>query len=170
MTVASAAAAPSTETATPAVAVSGLARSYGGVRALVDMEMEVLPGTIHAVVGENGAGKSTLMKILAGAVKPDRGEVRVNGETVTFASPQDARRAGIGIVYQELSLFPERSILANVFADSQPTRLGVVDERSMRARAVPVLRRIGLSADPDTLVGDLDLDERQLVEIGRVLV
>jgi ribose transport system ATP-binding protein len=168
--IAPAAAASRLETVTPAVAVSGLSRSYGGVRALVDMDMVVQPGTIHAVVGENGAGKSTLMKILAGAVRPDRGEVRVADELVTFASPQDARRAGIGIVYQELSLFPERSILANLFPDSQPTRRGLVDQGAMLQRARPVLQRIGLTTEPDTLVGDLDLDDRQLVEISRVLV
>jgi ribose transport system ATP-binding protein len=161
---------PEPETATPAVAVFGLSKSYGGIRALVEMDLVVTPGTIHAVVGENGAGKSTLMKILAGAVRADRGSVRVSGVEVTFATPADARRAGIGIVYQELSLFPERSILANVFPDEQPTRFGLVDRAAMLERAGPVLDSIGLRADPDTLVGDLALDERQLVEISRVLV
>ena len=78
--------------------------------------------------------------------------------------------SGIGIVYQELSLFPERSILANLFPDRQPTRFGLVDRAEMRRRAAPVLSRIGLAVDPDTLVGDLGLAERQLVEISRVLV
>ena len=158
------------ETVTPAVAVSGLSRSYGGIHALIDMDMAVSPGTIHAVVGENGAGKSTLMKILAGAVQPDRGTIAVDGRPVAFGSPQDARRAGIGIIYQELSLFPERSVLANLFPDVQPTRLGLVDHAAMLRLARPVLDGLGVSADPDTLVGDLDLDERQLVEISRVLV
>jgi ribose transport system ATP-binding protein len=163
-------AAPAPETATPAVAVSGLSRAYGGIKALIDMDMAVSPGTIHAVVGENGAGKSTLMKILAGAVQPDRGTITVDGRPVSFGSPQDARRAGIGIIYQELSLFPERSVLANLFPDDQPTRLGLVDRTAMLRLARPVLEGLGVSADPDTLVGDLDLDERQLVEISRVLV
>ncbi len=157
-------------TATPAVAVRGLSRSYGGIKALVEMDLDVRPGTVHAVVGENGAGKSTLMKILAGAVSPDAGEIHVAGESVRFTSPQDARRHGVGIVYQELSLFPDRSILANLYPDDQPRRLGMVDTRRMRAQALPVLRSIGLPADPDTLVGDLGLAERQLVEISRVLI
>jgi ribose transport system ATP-binding protein len=161
---------PGVVTTDAAITVTGLSRSYGGIRALVDMDLVVETGTIHAVIGENGAGKSTLMKILAGAVTPDRGEIRVDGAPVTIASPQDARRAGIGIVYQELSLFPERSILANLFPDTQPTRRGLVDRTAMLEQARPVLARIGLTADPDTLVGDLDLDERQLVEISRVLV
>jgi ribose transport system ATP-binding protein len=167
----SAARAPSdAATVVPAVAVRGLSRSYGGIRALVDMDLDVTPASIHAVVGENGAGKSTLMKILAGAVAPDAGTIEVGGQPVRFASPQDARRQGIGIVYQELSLFPDRSILANLFPDQQPTRHGLVDQAAMRRLAAPVLASIGLDADAETLVGELGLAERQLVEISRVLV
>jgi ABC-type sugar transport system ATPase subunit len=158
------------ETSTPAVAVSGLSKSYGGIRALIDTDLDVQPGLVHAVVGENGAGKSTLMKILAGAVRADAGSIRIDGTPATFATPQDARRAGIGIVYQELSLFPERSILANLFPDDQPTRFGLVDRQAMRRQAGPKLASIGLDVDPDTLAGDLDLAERQLLEICRVLV
>ncbi len=159
-----------TAIANAAIAVAGLSKSYGGIRALVDMDLVVETGTIHAIVGENGAGKSTLMKILAGAVQPGAGTFTVEGQAVSFASPQDARRQGIGIVYQELSLFPDRSVLANMFPDRQPTRRGLVDTHSMREAAVPVLRRMGLAADPDAFVGDLDLDERQLVEISRVVL
>ncbi|MGF1624227.1 MAG: sugar ABC transporter ATP-binding protein [Alphaproteobacteria bacterium] len=156
--------------APPAVAVAGLTKSYGGIRALIDMDMQVEPGTIHAVVGENGAGKSTLMKILAGAVRPDAGAITLDGRAVGFASPADARRAGIGIVYQELSLFPDRTVLANVFADAVPTRFGLVDRGAMLKAARPVLDGLGMRSAPDMLVGDLDLAERQLVEISRVLV
>ncbi len=161
---------PGTAAAHPAVAVSGLSKSYGGIRALVEMDLAVEPGTVHAIIGENGAGKSTLMKILAGAVRADAGTIAIGGVPVSLSSPQDARRAGVGIVYQELSLFPERSILANLFPDTQPTRGGLVDTDAMRRAALPVLERIGLNADPDRLVGDLDLDERQLVEISRVVL
>jgi len=153
-----------------AIAVHGLSRSFGGIKALVDMDLDVRPATVHAIVGENGAGKSTLMKIMAGAITPESGEVRLAGEVVRFSSPQDARQRGVGIVYQELSLFPDRSILANLFPDQQPTRHGLVDTRWMRAAAVPVLHSIGMDADPDIPVGDLTLAERQLVEISRVLV
>jgi ribose transport system ATP-binding protein len=112
------------------------------------MDLEVQPGAIHAVVGENGAGKSTLMKILAGAVRPDSGTIAVDGRTVAFETPMDARRAGIGIVYQELSLFPDRSILANLFPDEQPTRFGLVDSREMLRRAAPDSGGIGLEGRP----------------------
>ena len=164
MAVGSAAAAP------PAVAVADLRKAYGGIQALTGVDLAVQAGIVHAIVGENGAGKSTLMKILAGAGHPDGGEVRVAGVPVRVASPADARGLGIGIVYQELSLFPERSILANLFPDSQPTRFGMVDRAEMRRRAAPVLGRIGLDADLDTAVGELGIGERQLVEVSRLLI
>jgi ribose transport system ATP-binding protein len=157
-------------TVLPAIEVVDLRKAYGGIQALAGVDLAILPGTVHAVVGENGAGKSTLMKILAGAVLPDSGEIRVDGTPARFASPADARRMGIGIVYQELSLFPERSVLANLFPDDQPRRFGLVDRREMRRCALPVLDRIGLSVDPDTLVADLGVGERQLVELSRLLI
>lgn len=164
MTQGSAAASP------PAIAVADLRKAYGGIQALVGVDLAIEAGTVHAVVGENGAGKSTLMKILAGAVRPDTGEVRIDGAAVRLASPADARHLGVGIVYQELSLFPERSILANLFPDDQPTRFGLVDRGAMRRRAAPVLERIGLSADPDATIASLGIGERQLVELSRLLI
>jgi ribose transport system ATP-binding protein len=164
MTLGSATASP------PAIAVVDLRKAYGGIHALAGVDLAIEAGTVHAVVGENGAGKSTLMKIMAGAVVPDSGELRVDGEIAEIASPADARRLGVGIVYQELSLFPDRSILANLFPDDQPTRFGLVDSAEMRRRALPVLRRIGLDRDPDAVVGGLGIGERQLVEIGRLLI
>ncbi len=154
----------------PAIAVVGLRKAFGGIQALAGVDLAVTAGTVHAVVGENGAGKSTLMKILAGAVDPDDGEIQVGGEVVRLASPADARQLGIGIVYQELSLFPDRSILANLFPDVQPTRFGLVDRQAMRATAAPVMARIGLVADPDQVVADLGVGERQLVELSRLLI
>ena len=153
-----------------AIAVTGLRKSYGGIQALAGVDLVVAAGTVHAVVGENGAGKSTLMKILAGAVQPDSGEVRVAGQPVRLASPADARRMGVGIVYQELSLVPERSILANLFPDDQPTRLGLVDRAEMRRRAAPILDRIGLEVDLNTDISELGIGERQLVELSRLLI
>ena len=154
----------------PAIAVSDLRKAYGGIHALDGVDLAIEAGTVHAVVGENGAGKSTLMKIMAGAVVPDSGELLVDGITADIASPADARHLGVGIVYQELSLFPDRSILANLFPDEQPTRFGLVDTAEMRRRALPVLQRIGLGVDPDAVVGDLGVGERQLVELSRLLI
>jgi ribose transport system ATP-binding protein len=157
-------------TAAPLIEVAGLRKQYGGIVALDGVDLVVRAGTIHAIVGENGAGKSTLMKALAGAVRPDTGEIRVRGSAVDLATPMVARRHGIGIVYQELSLFPERSILANLFVDQEPTRFGLVDTAAMVARAAPVLARMGLDVDPSTPVRLLGIGERQLVELSRLLV
>ncbi|MDQ3493293.1 MAG: sugar ABC transporter ATP-binding protein, partial [Chloroflexota bacterium] len=155
---------------TPAIAVSALRKAYGGIQALVGVDLAIEAGTVHAVVGENGAGKSTLMKILAGAVQPDAGELSIGGEPARLASPADARRLGVGIVHQELSLFPQRSILANLFPDRQPTRFGLVDRAAMRREGASALARLGLQADPEAAVGELGIAERQLVELCRLLI
>ncbi|CAN5551860.1 sugar ABC transporter ATP-binding protein [soil metagenome] len=138
--------------------------------ALDRVTLEVERGAVHAVVGENGAGKSTLMKILAGSVEPDGGRVQLEGEPMGFGSPHTARRQGIGIVYQELSLFPHRSVLANLFVQSEPTRRGFVSRREMQRRAGPVLERVGLDLDPERRVGEFGVGERQLIELSRVLL
>ena len=156
--------------AAPLIEVAGLRKQYGGIVALDGVDLTVRAGTIHAIVGENGAGKSTLMKALAGAVRPDAGEIRVRGHAVDLATPMVARRHGIGIVYQELSLFPERSILANLFVDQEPTRFGLVDTAAMASRAAPVLARMGLDVDPALPVRLLGIGERQLVELSRLLI
>jgi len=153
-----------------AIDVTGLRKAYGGIHALTGMDLAVKAGSIHAVVGENGAGKSTLMKILAGAVQPDDGQVSIAGEHVRFGSPADARAKGVNIVYQELSLLPDRSVLANLFLDNQPTRFGLIDQGEMRRRAGPVLERIGLDIGVDETVAGLGIGERQLVELSRVLI
>ncbi len=154
----------------PLVSVRHLAKRYGGVVAIADMSLDVQSGTIHAVVGENGAGKSTLMKILAGAVRPDGGEIVFAGEKIEHSSPNAARKRGIGIVYQELSLFPERSVLANLFVNREPTRNGFVSVRAMEDGSREMLQRLGLHVDVHAPVGNLTIGERQLVELCRVLL
>jgi len=152
------------------VAISGLSKHYGGVRALDDVSFEARGGTIHAVIGENGAGKSTVMKILAGAVKPDAGTVAIDGELFEALSPRQAHERGVGIVYQELSLFGERPVLANLFPNNEARRFGLISRSEMARRALPVLREIGLDVDLDRPVGFLPIGEQQLVELSRVLL
>jgi ribose transport system ATP-binding protein len=154
----------------PLVAVQDLTKRYGGVVALANMNIAVRPGTIHAVVGENGAGKSTLMKVLAGVVRPDSGTIFLDGEAVTIESPGAARKRGIGIVYQELSLFPQRSVLANLFVNREPLRRGFVSTRAMEEASRDMLARLGLHVDVHAPVGRLSIGERQLVELCRVLL
>ena len=154
------------------VEARGISKNYGGVRALVDVTFTAYRGKVNVLVGENGAGKSTLMKILSGAEQPTGGEIFLDGEPVTFGSPRDAQARGIGIIHQELSLFPNLSIAENMFAGRELRRgRRFVDAREQRRRARAVLGRLGQDhLDPDAMVGDLPIGQQQLVEIGRALL
>jgi ABC-type sugar transport system ATPase subunit len=154
----------------PLVSVRNLKKRYGGVTALDGLSLEVDRGMIHAVVGENGAGKSTLMKVLAGVVQPDSGQILLEGQQVVMDSPAAARRRGVGIVYQELSLFPQRSVLANLFVNREPLRYGLVSTDAMRHMSRELIERLGLRVDVDAPVSGLSIGEQQLVELARVLL
>ena len=155
---------------TPLVAVRGLRKRYGGVVAVDNMNLTVRRGDVHAVVGENGAGKSTLMKALSGVVRPDAGEIEFDGVPAVISSPVVARQYGVGIVYQELSLFPQRSVLANLFVNREPLRRGLVSIRAMEERSADLLDRLGLRFDVHLPVSRLSIGEQQLVELARVLL
>jgi ribose transport system ATP-binding protein len=155
---------------TPIVSVSALTKRYGGVVALDGLNLDVASGAIHAVVGENGAGKSTLMKVLAGVVKPDAGAILFDGTRVAIDSPAAARRRGVGMVYQELSLFPQRSVLANLFVNREPLRRGLISTRAMEDMSRELLDRLGLNVNVNAPVGRLSIGEQQLVELARVLL
>ena len=149
----------------------GVSKSYGGVRALKDVTFTAYRGKVNVLVGENGAGKSTLMKILSGSEQPTTGEILLDGEVVTLSDPREAMARGIGIIHQELSLFPNLSIAENMFAGRELRRGGrFVDDGSQRRRTREVLERLGQDLNPDTPVGDLPIGQQQLVEIGRVLL
>jgi ribose transport system ATP-binding protein len=154
----------------PLISVRDLKKRYGGVKALDGLSLDVARGTIHAVVGENGAGKSTLLKVLAGVVRPDAGQILLEGQDVVMDSPAAARRRGIGIVYQELSLFPQRSVLANLFVNREPLRGGLVSTRAMLRTSREILERLGLHVDVDAPISRLSIGEQQLVELARVLL
>ena len=149
----------------------GISKSYGGVRALKDVTFTAYRGKVNVVVGENGAGKSTLMKILSGSEQPTTGEILIDGTAVLLNGPRAAMAAGIGIIHQELSLFPNLSIAENMFAGREMRRGGpLVAFGAQRARTREVLGRLGQELEPDTLVADLPIGQQQLVEIGRVLL
>jgi ribose transport system ATP-binding protein len=152
------------------LAVRGLTKRYGAIVALDSLDLAVERGRVHAVVGENGAGKSTLMRILAGAETPDSGCLYLNGKPASFKTPMDARSHGIAIVYQELSLFPHRSVAANLFIASEPTRRGLVARGRMDDLAERALRQVLLEVDPRERVSKLSIGERQRVEICRALL
>jgi erythritol transport system ATP-binding protein len=149
-----------------------ISKNYGGVRALKGVTFTAYRGKVNVLVGENGAGKSTLMKILSGAEQPTSGEILLDGEAVVLSSPRDAMARGIGIIHQELSLFPNLSIAENMFAGRELRRgRRFVDAAGQRRRASEVLARLGQDhLDPDTLVEDLPIGQQQLVEIGRALL
>ncbi|GGM88054.1 sugar ABC transporter ATP-binding protein [Thermopolyspora flexuosa] len=134
-----------------------------------NIELSVAAGHVHAIVGENGAGKSTLMKILYGMLRPDEGEIRVNGEKVTFHSPADAIAAGIGMVHQHFMLADNLTVLENVILGSEPRRMFGIDFAAARRRIKEISETYGLGVDPDALVEDIGVGERQRVEILKVL-
>ncbi|MEV5413946.1 ABC transporter ATP-binding protein [Thermopolyspora sp. NPDC052614] len=153
----------------PAVELRGITKRFPGVVANKDIELSVAAGHVHAIVGENGAGKSTLMKILYGMQRPDEGEIRVNGEQVHFRSPADAIAAGIGMVHQHFMLADNLTVLENVILGSEPRRLGGIDFAAARRRITEISGAYGLDVDPDALVEDIGVGERQRVEILKVL-
>mgnify|MGYP002682851963 CR=1 FL=1 len=152
------------------IRVEHLSKRFGGVNALSDVSLSIDRGEIHALVGENGAGKSTLMKILAGIYQPDSGTVLIEGQEAQISSPLAARRYGISIVNQELALFPQQSIAANIFVNREETRgRWVLDKPAMRRETEAVLEQMGVWLDPMRKVGTLPVGEKQLVEIARTI-
>ncbi|MDQ0395480.1 sugar ABC transporter ATP-binding protein [Labrys monachus] len=153
-----------------ALTLSGIAKSYGPIRVLSDIGFEIGRGRVHALVGENGAGKSTLVKIITGIVQPDGGEVSIGGRAVHFATPIEARAAGISAVYQDPKLFPHLDVAENIFMGAYPrTMFGTVDRRAMYDKARASLRQLGVELDPFSLVAALSMAELQFVEIARAL-
>lgn len=154
----------------PLLKLSGIAKTFGGVTALRDVDFALRAGEIHGLVGENGAGKSTLVKIIAGVHADYAGEMRLDGGPVRFASPRDARAAGIGMVHQELAAVRDLSVAENVHLGFQPVnRFGLIDWRAMRRTAREHLLSLGIDLDPRTRMGVLPLGMQQLVELARVL-
>lgn len=148
----------------------GISKSFPGVKALDDVKITVRRGQLNALLGENGAGKSTLMNILAGVFPPDTGEIRLDGRSIHFRNPREAREAGIAIIFQELNLVPELSIAENIFLGREPlNRLGLIDYPRMNREALELLNQLELLVDPRTQVARLRVGQQQVVEIARAL-
>jgi rhamnose transport system ATP-binding protein len=153
------------------LAVRGVRKHFGAVTALVHADMDVRQGEVHGLVGENGAGKSTLVNIITGIVKPDGGEVYLDGRPVAFASVVEAQRAGITAVYQDPKLFGDLTVAENVFLGAFPRGLlGTVDFSAAREKTDALLHMLGVRLDPRRLAGDLSVAERQFVAICRALL
>ncbi len=154
----------------PLIALRDVSKRFGGIQALRGVSFDVLPGSLHAIVGENGAGKSTLMKIIAGVIPDYEGELLLRGQRAQFASTRDAERAGIAIVHQELNLVEQLSAAANIFLGRELRGpLGLLDERRMQAKAAEILSDLECRVDPAREVGHLRVGDQQLVEIARAL-
>lgn len=154
----------------PAVRMTDVEKSYGGVHALRGVSLTIRPGTIHALVGENGAGKSTLLKILQEVVPPTAGTIEIFGERMTSISPENSRRVGIEMIFQDLSLIPTLTIAQNIFLNREPRRLSMlVDERREIALSREIIGRLNLTVDPRTPVSELSPGEAQLTEIAKAI-
>jgi len=152
------------------LSIRGAVKVYPGTRALDDVDFDVRLGAVNVLVGENGAGKSTLMKVIAGVEQLTAGEILMEGAPVRFAGTRDAAAHGVGIVFQELNLFPNLSVAENIFIGREHTRAGVdIDARRQRAEAQALMRRLEHDISPDTLVGELRIGEQQIVEIAKAL-
>lgn len=156
------------EASAPILEMRDISKAYPGVRVLDGVSLTVRPGEVQALMGENGAGKSTLMKILAGAVPADAGQVLLDGQPVEIDTPQQAMARGIGIIYQELNLAPHLSIAENIFLGREPRLFpGWIDGVKMRREARALMENLGMRLDVRTLVGQLSVAQRQMVEIAK---
>jgi rhamnose transport system ATP-binding protein len=154
----------------PALELNKVVKTFGAVVALRSGTLTLNPGRITALVGENGAGKSTLVKIIAGLYQRDSGDMRVNGETVEFRSTAEAKAAGISVIYQEPTLFPDLTVAENIFIGRQPKgRLGLIDRPAMRRATRALFQQLGVAIDPDRIAEGLSIADQQLIEIAKAI-
>ena len=156
---------------TELLAVRDISKAFAGVHALTGVSLQVRAGEVHALLGENGAGKSTLVKIISGVLRPDAGEVSFRGRPFRPANPDESSRGGVGVVFQELPLIPDLTVMENIYFNRQPmTPLGTVARRRMKARTDELFGALGLSGiAPESHVRDLSVAARQFVAIAKVL-
>src|SRR5919106_1785328 len=159
------------ELGVPLLQMRGITKSFFGVPVLDAVDLDVMPGEVHAVVGENGAGKSTLMKILVGAYQPDAGSILLDGEEVHFGHPRQAQERGVSIIYQEFNLLPERTVAQNIFLGREPARGPLVDNRAMEQATARLLAELGVEGaiSPGSPVRELSVAQQQTVEIAKAL-
>ncbi|MCJ1695574.1 sugar ABC transporter ATP-binding protein [Rathayibacter caricis] len=154
----------------PALELARVVKSFGAVIALRSGTLTLHSGSIHALIGENGAGKSTLVKIIAGVHRRDAGEFRLHGRDVDFTSTAQSKAAGVAVIYQEPTLFPDLSVTENIFMGRQPTdRFGRIDRRAMRAEVEQLMRRLGVSIDPERPAEGLSIADQQIIEIAKAI-
>ena len=153
----------------PIVSMTGIDKTFPGVTALTGVDFRLLPGEVHALMGENGAGKSTLIKVLTGVYEADAGSIVLAGEPVRFTGPLRAQAAGISTVYQEVNLCPNLSVAENVFAGRYPRKRLRIDWTAMNAQARTLLARLNLDIDVTRLLSSYPVAVQQMVAIARAL-
>ncbi|MEV4604622.1 sugar ABC transporter ATP-binding protein [Amycolatopsis sp. NPDC049253] len=154
----------------PLLEVRGVTKSFGAVAAVAGVSFPLYAGEAHALVGENGAGKSTIVKMLAGVHRPDQGELLLDGREAEFSSPADAKAAGIAVIYQEPTLFPDLTVAENIVMGRHPRgRLGMIDRSAIRAEAERLFARLGVRIDPNRPARGLSIADQQIVEIAKAL-
>lgn len=147
--------------------MDGIYKTFGGVKALQDVQLKVDAGEVHAVVGENGAGKSTLMKILAGAIKKDQGTIKIDGIEQNFDKPKDAIKAGVSVIYQELNMAPHLTVAENIFLGDYPLKNKLIDWKEINRKAKELMESLGTNISPKENVGSLSVAQQQMVEIAK---
>src|SRR5262249_7986415 len=149
--------------------MQSIRKSFPGVTALDDVDLEVQPGEVHVLLGENGAGKSTLMKILSGSLRRDGGRIEIDGVPVEIEGPRHAQQLGVRIIYQELNLVPPLSAAANIFLGREPGRWGLLDRRAAEREAARLLADLGVGVDVTRPVRELGIAHQQMVEVAKAL-
>lgn len=151
--------------------LNGITKIFPGIRALDNVNFNLKPGEIHALMGENGAGKSTFIKVITGVHMPDGGEIRLNGEKIEFTNPRDAMKVGIAAIYQHVTCYPDLSITENMFMDHMrlSKKTGRILWKEMHEEAGKLLKTLGADLDPKSLMGELSVAQQQIVEIAKAL-
>jgi ribose transport system ATP-binding protein len=154
---------------TVAVRMTGISKHFGGVKALDNVDFEVLAGEVHALLGGNGAGKSTILKVLNGVHIPTAGTIEVAGVPLTTHTPAASRAAGIAMNYQEMSLIPTLTVAQNVFLTREPLTGGMINDKEAERKAAELFRMLEVDIDPSSIVGDLGAGQKQLTEIVKAI-
>lgn len=153
------------------VEMKNIHKSFFNVQVLKGVDFDLIPGEIHALMGENGAGKSTLMKILTGIHKSNSGEILYKGELVEYHSPKEAEKAGIAVIHQELNIIPYLTVAENMFLGKELKRqpFGILKTKEMNEKTKENLNRLGIDIDPQKEAGELSVGQQQMIEIARAI-